>query len=413
MSFLSRVFGRGEAKGMTSLQLFREVMGGKKSKSGSVVTWSNALEVTTVLACTRVNANGISQVPFRLYKSNGESREVASDHSLSKLISRRPNGWQTSYTFRETLMFHLMLTGNAFVWKGMVGSDRRIVALEPIEPGRVNVKRSTTGVLTYEVRSDNGQVVTFDAGEIWHIRGPSWDTYNGLDATKLARDAIGLSMATENAHADFHKNSARVSGLLSVKNKLGPEKFEFLSAWLGKHSEGGENAGKPVILDDEAKFTSMQMTGVDAQHLETRKHQIEEICRGAGVMPIMVGHADKTATYASAEQMFLAHVVHTLSPWYARIEQSADMNLLSEAELDAGYYTKFMPNALMRGAASDRAAFYIAALGTTQQPGWMVRNEIRALEDLNPVDGGDVFPELITNAGPDVDTAEEDDNGTD
>ena len=89
------------------------------------------------------------------------------------------------------------------------------------------------------------------------------------------------------------------------------------------------------------------------------------------------------------------------------------MNLLSEAELDAGYYTKFMPNALMRGAASDRAAFYIAALGTTQQPGWMVRNEIRALEDLNPVDGGDVFPKLITNAGPDVDTAEEDDNGTD
>src|SRR5690606_27452958 len=121
--------------------------------------------------------------------------------------------------------------------------------------------------------------------------------------------------------------------------------------------------GKPIIVDDAAKYASMAMSAVDQQLIETRKHQIEEICREFGVMPIMVGHADKTATYASAEQMFLAHVVHTLAPWYQRIEQSADVNLLSEEDLAEGYYTKFTPSALMRGAASDRAAFYTAALG--------------------------------------------------
>lgn len=152
-----------------------------------------------------------------------------------------------------------------------------------------------------------------------------------------------------------------------------------------------------MILDDDAKYTPFGMTGVDAQHLETRKHQIEEICRAFGVMPIMIGHADKTATYASAEQMFLAHVVHTLSPWYERIEQSADAQLLTEEDRAAGFYTKFSPNALMRGAAKDRAEYYKAALGTTQQPGWMTRNEVRALEEMNPVPGGDQFPELITN----------------
>ena len=188
-----------------------------------------------------------------------------------------------------------------------------------------------------------------------------------------------------------------------MKEPVCSDKFKFLSDWLDRHSEGGDRAGKPIILNNGAQFTSFAMTGVDAQHLETRKHQIEEICRAWGVMPIMVGHADKTATYASAEQMFLAHVVHTLAPWYERIEQSADINLLSEADRANGYYTKFTPNALMRGAAADRASFYSTALGSGGHgTAWMTRNEVRALEELDAIDGGDEFP-----------TAPEADNGTD
>jgi phage portal protein BeeE len=124
-------------------------------------------------------------------------------------------------------------------------------------------------------------------------------------------------------------------------------------------------------------------------------------------MPIMVGHSDKTATYASAEQMFLAHVVHTLSPWYQRIEQSADVNLLSDKELEAGFYTKFTPNALMRGAAADRAQFYAQALGSGGHPAWMTANEVRGLEEMDRIDGGDELAKPTNPAAPDPASAEE------
>lgn len=398
MSFWARIFGGNEEKGMSSLDLFREIYGGRESRSGVSVNWKTAIEVATVLACVRVIANGVSQVPFRVFQEVGAQKRIARDHPLFRLLYVAPNRWQTSFELRETIMFHALLTGNAYVWKGRVGSDRRIAALEPIEPQRVTVEKEDDGTIRYIVTADNKRTLALSADDVWHIKGPSWNNWAGMDAVKLARDAIGLSIATESAQASFHKGGARISGVLAMADKLSPDRFEFLSAWLNRHSEGGDRAGMPIILDNGARFSPMQMTGVDAQHLETRKHQIEEICRGFGVMPIMVGHADKTATYASAEQMFLAHVVHTLSPWYERLEQSADKNLFSDADIADGYYTKFTPNALMRGAAADRAAFYVSALGTTQQPGWMTKNEVRALEEMDPVDGGDVFPELITSA---------------
>ena len=355
------------------------------------MNWQTAIEVATVLACVRVIANGMSQVPFRVFQDQGNGKSVAVDHPLYDLIYRRPNAWQSSYEFRETLTFHTALTGNAFVWKGMVGSDRTIRTLEPIEPRMMTVERAADQTLTYKVTADDGATVTFAADEIWHIRGPSWNSWMGLDATKMARDAIGLSIAIETTQADSAKHGAKVSGLLSTDGVLSADKFEFLSKWLDKHATGGERADKPLILDNGAKFTPLQMTGVDAQHLETRKHQIEEICRAFGVMPIMVGHADKTATYASAEQMFLAHVVHTLSPWYERIEQSADTQLLTAQERADGYYTKFTPNALMRGAAKDRGEFYAKALGAGGAPAWMKPNEVRALEELDALPDGDVL----------------------
>src|SRR5690554_1130865 len=202
--------------------------------------------------------------------------------------------------------------------------------------------------LEYKVSSDNGGSRTFGADAIWHLRGPSWNTWLGLEAVKLAREAIGLAISLEQGQAEFQKNGAATSGVLSMTQKLSPERFDFLSKWLDKHLPGGERFGKPLVADDGAKWAGTTMSAIDQQLVESRKHQIEEICREFGVMPIMVGHADKTATYASAEQMFLAHVVHTMSPWYQRIEQSADVNLLGEDDLAKGLYTKFTPNALMR-----------------------------------------------------------------
>lgn len=393
MSFFDWFRRKPEAKGMSTLDLFREVYGGRVSSAGIDVNWSRALEVSTVLACVRVIANGVAQVPFRVYREDGNSRDVVSGHPVNALIYRQPNTYQTSFAFRETMMFHLLLTGNAYAWKGMVGRDREIRRLDLLEPNRVSVERLNDGRLIYRYNGENGERFEFGQDEIWHLRGPSWNSWLGMDAVKLARDAIGLSIATEQSQAERHKNGVQTTGVYSVEGDMGLERFEVLAAWLDRHGVNGDRAHKPLILDGKADFKSTEMTGVDAQHLETRKHQIEEICREFGVMPIMVGHADKTATYASAEQMFLAHVVHTLSPHYERIEQSADVSLLTDAERAAGYYTKFTPNALMRGAAQDRASFYTQALGSGGHgTAWMTANEVRGLEDLPPIDGGDTLP---------------------
>lgn len=401
MGFWQRLFGGEQKDGVaTSLDLFREVYGGRASRSGATVNAATALEVSTVLACCRVVANGVAQVPWPLFQEEGDKRRKATDHSLYPLLHRLPNRWQTSFEFRETIMFHVLLGYNAYVFVNRVGIARKIVELIPIEPGRVEVRQLADQSLEYKVSDGKGGHQVFGADAIWHIRGPSWNGWIGMDGLKLAREAIGLSITLEQGQAEFQKNGAATSGVLSMTQKLSPERFVQLSVWLDKHLPGGERFGKPLIADDGAKWAGTTMSAIDQQLVESRKHQIEEICRAFGVMPIMVGHADKTATYASAEQMFLAHVVHTLSPWYQRLEQSADVNLLSEEERKAGYYTKFNPNALMRGAAKDRAEFYAKALGDTQKPGWMVRNEVRALEELDPIEGGDTFPELITTAPP-------------
>jgi HK97 family phage portal protein len=370
----------------SSLDLFREVYGGPPSMTGETVTWKTALEVSTVLACVRVLADGVCQVPCRVYGEAAGRRVVAAEHPVNGLVSMAPNGWQTSYEFWETMIFHWALLFNAYAFVNRVGSRREVRELVLIEPHRVEVRQRPNLSMEYKVRGDDGTQEIFGQDAIWHLRGPSWNGWMGMEAVKLARDAIGLSISLERGQSEFQKNGARTSGLLAIDEKLSPEKFEFLSAWLDKHMPGGERAGKPIIADQGMKYSTFSMSGVDQQLLETRKHQIEEICRGFRVMPIMVGHADKTATYASAEQMFLAHVVHTLMPLYRRIEQSADVNLLSEQDRKAGLYTKFNPNALMRGAAKDRGEFYAKALGSGGGKGWMTQNDVRALEELDRSD---------------------------
>lgn len=380
-------FGFKSGSVRNSLELWRELYGSNTSKAGASVTLDRALQVSTVLACARVISNGISQVPWRVYQETDGRRRVATDHPIHRLIYRRPNGWQTSYEFRETVMLHLAMTWNAFIFLNRVGSARRITEMVPLDPSRVTVKRAADFTLTYEVRGETGATRTFPAEAIWHIRGPSWNSWVGLDAMKAARESIGLGIALEEGQAALQANGLQTNGLLSVKDKLSPEKYKELGAWLDQYAPGGARHGKPMLLDLGADFKSMMMSGADAQTLESRKFQVEEICRGYGVLPIMIGHSgDKNATFASSEQLFLAHVVHCLMPWYERLEHSGDLNLLTDAELDAGYYTKFTPQALMRGAMNDRAEYYAKGLGSGSAKGWLTQNDVRGFEDLDRSD---------------------------
>lgn len=361
-----------------------DLVSSARSRSGKSVTLTSSLEVMAVLGCVRVISEDVAQVPLKLFQKRKDGgSDVASEHPLSDLLDVGPNDWQTSFEFIENLIIQAALAGNFYGFKNQVrGSVREII---PFPPGTVREdwKELTP---TYWCTGSDGSQKDFPAGAIWHLRGPSIDTKTGMAAIKVAREAIGLAMATEEAHAQLHANGVQASGMYSVDATLNPEQYKKLSDWIAKQISG-ENRFKPFVLDRGAKFTPNSMNGVDSEHLATRKHQVEEICRAFRVMPIMIGQADKAATYASAEQMFIAHVKYTLQPWFRRIEKSIDKFLLTKEDRQKGIYAKFLPNALMRGAAKDRAEYYYKmwSMGT------MNPNEIRALEEQNPYDGGEIY----------------------
>lgn len=370
----------------------RYLLGRRESFSGQVVTTDTALQVSAVLACVRAIADGIATVPLKMYQRDPSgSRVELTDHPLASVFGDVSNIWQNGVEYRETLAFHTILTGDHFAF---INRTRKGVAeLLPIPPGQVCVEKSTTGTaLSYRV-TFNGSTSSFSPDEIWHVRGPSWNGWRGLQPVHMAREAVGLALATEEHHASLHKNGARPGGLYSVEGSLGAEEYKALREWINQNVEGADNAFKTMILDRSAKFQPLAMTGVDSQHLETRKFQIEEICRHFGVPPTVIGAGDKTSTYASAEQMFLAFAVHTIRPWHRRIEAAIRKDLLTQAERDNGLYPKFIDTELLRANAADRAAFYKAALGSGGAMGWMTQNEVRALEELPAHPDGNNLPQ--------------------
>lgn len=377
MGFLAAAFSQ---KSGSTMDLLREIYGGRITKSGRTINTSTAIEVSTVFACARVIGEGIAQVPLKIMRESkdGKTRLPAKDLSIYNLLSFRPNAWQTSFEYRELIAWHVVLTGNHYSFINRVRGEIR--ELIPILPGAVDVKRNDDYSLKYVVTGNDGSRREFPAESIWHVRGPSWDGFIGLEAVRYAREAIGLAMSTETASASLHKNSVRPSGVYSVDGTLKDDGYKALAKWIDSAFAGGENAGKALILDRSAKWQSTAMTGIDAQSLETRRFQIEEICRFARVMPIMVGYSDKAATYASSEQMFLAHVVHTLAPWYQRLEQSIDANLLTDKQRADGLYSAFIEEGLLRGSMAETKDTILGYVNG----GIMTPNEGRAKLDINP-----------------------------
>lgn len=382
----------GERKNALMLDRLPSLMLSPEAKSGVAVGFSSALTVPVVLAAVRLVANGIAQVPLRAYVRSqariGRLKRI--DHPLLDLLGWRPNAWQTAFEFVQTLVLHLLLTGNAFVYKSLAG-DGRILELILIEPRHVVMVRQPDMSIVYEVGSDAGVTRRLTRREIWHLRGLSSNGWAGLDIVRQAREAIGLALATEEAHALLHRNGVQAGSVLSVDGKLTAEQHKLLQGWVDAHI-GGSNRFKPLIVDGGGKWTSTRMTGVDAEHLATRKFQIEEVCRTLGVIPMMVGSTEKNATYASAEQMFIAHVVHTLAPWARCIELSAEVNLLgADEDVDLAFDLK----GLMRGASKDRAEYNAKALGSGGGDGWATQNELREDEGYDWHPDGDTLPKRV------------------
>lgn len=367
-------------------EFWRSELGvGQPSASGETVTWRTTLEVTTAFRAGMCIVEGVSTVPCKIMRKDPATgkRTEATDHPLHDLLSYAANDWQDPLEFMETLGLHTVFSGNAYAFVNRVrGQIRELI---PFEVGSVRPEQKDDFSIVYHVTEKSGRVVTYPQSSIWHMRGPSWNSWTGLDVTRLAREALGLAMATQNAHARRFANGIQTTGMYSVEGNLDAAQYKRIRSYLEQHHVGAKNSGRPFVMDRGANWRPLDLNGVDAQHLETRKLQIEEICRAFGVLPIMVGHSDKTATYASAEQMFLAHAVHTVRPWHRRFERSMRRSLLTRDEVRAGYYLKFFDTELLRGAAKDRAEYYWKMFQMGMSP-----NDIAALEDQDGFEGGDL-----------------------
>lgn len=384
---LSASFRRGPAQDVAFSESFwRDDLGvGLPTLSGERVTWKTTLEQTTALRCGLTISDGVSTVPCKVMRKDPATgrRAEAEDHPLSDLFGYQVNDWMDPLQFMETVAIHAVFTGNAYIFLNRVRG--RIVEMIPLMPDCVRVEQKDDYSLIYHVTAKDGTAEEYPQETIWHFRGPSWNSWTGLDVTRLAREALSLSMATQNAHARRFGNGIQSTGMYSVEGELKEPQYKRLRAFITQNYVGAKNSGKPLLLDKNAKWHPMDLTGVDAQHIETRKLQIEEICRAFGVMPIMVGFSDKAATYASAEQMFLAHAVHTIRPWHRRFEKSMRRSLLTKEEVKAGYYFKFFDTELLRGAAKDRAEYYWKRFQMGMSP-----NQIAELEDEDGYEGGDI-----------------------
>lgn len=377
-------FGR---KGVDPLEVWAEIArAGRTSKAGPTVTLENAFRVATFFACVKVLAQGVAQVPFKLHREqqvDGLRNIVAArDHRAYDLVSTAPNDWQTSFEFREQMVIHAAM-GNAYAWKNK--TFRGLAELILLDPSRMVVEQPKEFERpVYKYTGKDGRQVVFPASDIWHVRGPSWSGFLGMDVLQIARDALGLTIAIDDSVSNLHKEGVRPTGVYSVEGPLTQKQHDDLVLWLKKQAA---DPGSALILDRGAKWLQQTMSSVDAQTKEMRSQQIEEVCRFMGVMPIMIGYSDKASTYASSEQMFLAHVIHTLMPWYTRIEQSADVNLLSREERADGYYFKFNAAGLLRGAMKDQGEFFARMLGAGGTRQVMTQDEIRELLELNPIGG--------------------------
>lgn len=404
MKLFGRLFGRKAAQ-LTYDQiatLIDSVDGGRVA--GVAVTEKTALEVATVLACVKTIADGCATPDLHVFRERPDgTREKAVNIPEYRLLARRPNEWQTSFEWRRQMTVHAALTGTGLSIKARY-DNRRVSELIPIMPGRWDVRRVSRYDVRYTCWDEFGVIGEFRPEDVFLIQGLQWDWLASMNAVHLARQAIGLTLATERSQAAMHANGLKPGGVYSVEGSLTEEQHTRLTKWL-KKSSGPENAGTPLVLDRNARWVGQAMTGVDAQHVQTRRLQIEEVCRAYGVFPIMVGHSDKSATFASTESFFGAHVKHTLAPWHRAWTQRIDEMLLDgSGPLFAEFDTRY----LMAGSMKDRAGW----ARTMAEMGIYTRNEIRDEEGKDPLPGLDEpltplnMASAKTQESPDDDTTE-------
>ena len=366
-------------------------MGG--STAGKYVNERSAMQMTAVYSCVRILAEAVAGLPLHLYKyTESGGKEKAIDHPLYLLLHDEPNPEMSSFVFRETLMTHLLLWGNAYAQIIRNGKNE-VIALYPLMPNKMSVDRDEHGQLYYTYQRSNeeaptmkGSSVILKPSDVLHIPGLGFDGLVGYSPIAMAKNAIGMAIACEEFGAKFFANGAAPSGVLEHPGTI-KDPSRVRDAWQSQFG-GSSNSGKVAVLEEGMKYTPISISPEQAQFLETRKFQINEIARIFRVPPHMVGDLEKSS-FSNIEQQSLEFVKYTLDPWVIRWEQSIMRSLLTPEEKKT-YYAKFNLDGLLRGDYQSRMNGY--AIG--RQNGWMSANDIRELENLDRIpeeEGGDLY----------------------
>lgn len=384
-------------------QLDQYLREGDASAAGARVTPHTALRVAAVYRCNAIVAGAIATLPLQIKRRiDQRTREDAEEHPLWKLLRRKPNRWQTPSEFRRMLQTHVNFRGNGYGLK--VESRGRVLEILPLNPDRMEVKQDDDLNLTYEYTLRSGRRMLFSQSEILHLRGLTLDGIKGVSVIKYAREAIGLALQTEKHGSSLFKNGAIPGLVLEHPQKLGKEAIDNLKASLEEY-RSAENSYKSMILEEGMKANSeIGMTSEDAQFLETRKFQRSDIAMFFGVPPHMIGDTEKSTSWGTGiEQQSIGFVTYTLEDWLTMWEEAINRDLVAESEPDI--YAKFNRSALLKGDTKARWDAYVKAL----QWGVFSPNEVRALEDMNPRDDGDIYyPPPNTAGGDDPEKPDDD-----
>lgn len=392
MSLFSGLFkSRDKPQNRTTGSNYAFFFGG--TTSGKAVTERSAMQMTAVYSCVRILSEAVAGLPLHLYKyTDSGGKAMALDHPLYRLLHDEPNPEMSSFVFRETLMTHLLLWGNAYAQIIRNGKNE-IVALYPLMPNKMSVDRDEDGRLYYtyyrgtdEAIKNKEFAVTLQPSDVLHIPGLGFDGLVGYSPIAMAKNAIGMAIACEEYGAKFFANGAAPGGVLEHPGTIkDPQRVR--ESWQSTFGGSG-NANKIAVLEEGMKYTPIGISPEQAQFLETRKFQINEIARIFRVPPHMVGDLEKSS-FSNIEQQSLEFVKYTPDPWVIRWEQSIQRSLLNSEEKKK-YFAKFNVEGLLRGDYQSRMNGY--AIG--RQNGWMSANDIRELENLDRIpaeDGGDLY----------------------
>lgn len=356
---------------------------GAPTKAGTRVSPDTALQYSAVLACVRILAETVASLPLPVYRRlMPRGKQRAPEHPLYRVLHDEANPEMTAFTFRETLQAHLAMWGNAYA-EIEYDTDGRVVALWPLLPDRTWPER-VNGVKVYKtIIAGKGYVLP--AWRVFHVVGLGFDGIRGYSPIRLAREAIGLGLAAQEFGARLFSQGARPAGVLTHPGRLSEEAAKRLRVSWEEMYSGLTGAHRTAILEEGMKWESIGIPPEDAQFLQTRRFQIEEIARIYRIPPHMLGDLER-ATFSNVEHLSIEFVVHTMRPWFVRWEQCIHQQLFLPQEKDQ-YFAEFLVDGLLRGDTESRYRAY--SIG--RQWGWLSPNDIRELENMNPIPGGDVY----------------------